>query len=126
VDVISLADYFSTERISRALVKIDVEGAGARAWSGLEARFADVSYLVIEMLAPEIKTVLPLRIMRRTGWHGYYIRDFDLVESANGEFEYAEPFWNWLFCGLDRSALARRLSGTKFRVTAGGSAQALK
>jgi hypothetical protein len=109
VETIRLADYIAVEEISRALVKVDVEGTGAQAWSGLADRFHSVSYLVIEMLAPEIEDQLPARILRQTEWHAYYIRDFELVESRNGKYAYVEPFWNWLFCGLGSSALRHRL-----------------
>jgi hypothetical protein len=68
------------------------------------------------MLAPEIEDQLPARIIRQTGWHAYYIRDFELIVSTDGEFAYVWPFWNWLFCDLDPSALRHRLSGTGFRV----------
>jgi hypothetical protein len=96
------------------MVKVDVEGTGAQVWTGLAEYFREISYLVIEMLAPEIEQQLPARIIRQTGWHAYYIRDFELIESRNGEFSYVEPYWNWLFCGLDPSALRHRLSGTGF------------
>ena len=116
VKAIRLADYITRSKASKALVKVDVEGAGALAWSGLADGYRSVSYLLIEMLAPEIEAQLPARIMRDTGWHAYYIRDFDLIHSKSGEFTYVEPFWNWLFCGLEPSALRHRLSGTRVRV----------
>jgi FkbM family methyltransferase len=116
VDMIALATYLRRNRIARALVKIDVEGAGQRAWPGLAPAATRVSYLIIEMLAAEIAAHLPQTIIRSTGWHAFYIRDFELVESRAGEFEYQAPFWNWLFCSLTAPALARRWSGTKFRI----------
>ncbi len=116
VETIRLSDYIAGKRVSRAMVKVDVEGTGAQVWSGLAECFREISYLVIEMLAREIQDELPARIIRQTGWQAYYIRDFELIESRNGEFTYVEPFWNWLFCGLDPPALRHRLSGTAFRV----------
>jgi FkbM family methyltransferase len=113
---IRLSDYIAAKRVSQAMVKVDVEGTGAQVWSGLAGSFREISYLVIEMLPPEIEDQLPTRIIRQTGWHAYYIRDFELKESKNGEFAYVEPFWNWLFCKLDPSALRHRLSGTGFRI----------
>jgi FkbM family methyltransferase len=117
VETVRLSDYFVGKRISKAMVKVDVEGTGAHVWAGLAQCFHEISYIVIEMLAPEIEDKLPARIIRQTGWHAYYIRDFELVESRNGEFAYVEPFWNWLFCGFDPSALTHRLSRTEFRIT---------
>jgi FkbM family methyltransferase len=115
VETVRLSDYIARKRVSKALVKVDVEGAGAQVWSGLSGCFREISYLVIEVL-PEIEAELPRRIIQQTGWHAYYIRDFELMESRNGEFTYVEPFWNWLFCSLDPSALKRRLAGTGFRL----------
>lgn len=116
VRTVSLGDYFRMHGINRALVKIDVEGAGVMVWDGARDAVAGIEYLVIEMLKPEITAGLPSNIMRDTGWHGYYIRDFDLVNSVEGEFAYVAPFWNWLFCNLSPAALSNKLNGTKFRV----------
>jgi FkbM family methyltransferase len=116
VKTIRLVDYFSANSISRAMLKVDVEGTGARAWSGLAGCVREIIYLVIEILKPEIEDELPTRIIRDTGWHAYNIRDFDLIEAKHGQFRYEEPFWNWLFCGLDPSALQHRLSATGFHV----------
>jgi len=116
VNTLNLSDYFRERQISRALVKVDVEGAGSEVWLGLENTFKTLTYLIIEMLEPEITTSLPSKIIDQTGWYAYYIRDIELVEATNGEFEYVEPFWNWLFCELNPGSLARRLRGSPFRV----------
>jgi FkbM family methyltransferase len=110
VKTVRLSDYIGGQGVSRAMLKVDVEGAA------VQERFRAISYLLIEMLAPEIEHQLPARIIQETGWSGYYIRDFDLLESRDGKFTYVEPFWNWLFCNLDPSALTDRLSNTGFRV----------
>jgi hypothetical protein len=116
VKTIRLADYLLENGISRAMLKVDVEGIGARVWSGLAECFGKISYLVIEILKPEIEDELPARIIQQTGWHAYHIRDFELIEPKDGRFTYSPPFWNWLFCGLDPPTLRGRLSGTKLRV----------
>jgi hypothetical protein len=72
------------------------------------------------MLAPEIEARLPARIIHETDLKAYYIRDFELVPSIDGAFEYVAPFWNWLFCRLSPSDLAARLSATGFRIRNGG------
>ena len=56
----------------------------------------------------------------RRGLKAYYIRDFELIPSVDGEFEYVAPFWNWLFCRMSPNELAARLSATGFRVSEGG------
>jgi len=116
VNSIRLTDYIDAGQISRALVKVDVEGAATQVWSGLRESYEKISYLIIEMIAPDIENGLPAQIIRQTGWRAYYIQDFELIQSVDGEFEYIEPFWNWLFCGLEPTALAQCLSGTKFQI----------
>ena len=118
VQTISLGDYFATYQIDKAIVKIDVEGAGSEVWSGLKNAAEKIEYLIIEIIEPEVKSDLPARIISQTGWRAYYIRDFDLIESVGGEFVYVPPFWNWLFCRLAPEALAEKLAGTKFQVMA--------
>jgi FkbM family methyltransferase len=120
VETISLAEYFREREIADALVKVDVEGAGERVWDGAIEMSKAVRYLVMEMLSPEIKAALPGKIIRQTDLKAYYIRDFELVPSVDGAFEYVAPFWNWLFCRLCASELAERLSATRFRVRNGG------
>jgi hypothetical protein len=70
----------------------------------------------MEMLDPEMKAGLPRRIMAETGWHAYYIRDFSLIRSLDGEFEYRPPFFNWLLCAAPPATLRDVLAGTPFRV----------
>ena len=120
VGTMSLAEYFRDRGIGDALVKVDVEGAGERVWNGAVETSKAIRYLVMEMLAPEIEAGLPARIIHDTDLKAYYIRDFELIPSVGGEFEYVAPFWNWLFCRLSPSELAARLSATGFRVSKGG------
>jgi FkbM family methyltransferase len=113
VETVSLAKYFGMRGIANALVKIDVEGAGQKVWNAIR-------YLAMEMLAPEIEAGLPARIIREGGLKAYYIRDFELIPSVDGKFEYVAPFWNWLFCRMSPDELAARLLATGFRVDKGG------
>ena len=120
VETISLAEYFRTRGISDALVKVDVEGAGEKVWNGAAELAKAIRYLVMEMLAPELyEARLVARIISETDFKAYYIRDFELVPSADGAFEYVAPFVNWLFCRLSPSELAARLGATRFHVRAG-------
>ena len=119
VETISLAEYFGMRGIADAMVKIDVEGAGEKVWNGAVETSNAIRYLVMEMLAPEIEAGLPARIIREGDLKAYYISDFELIPSVDGEFEYVAPFWNWLFCRMSPSELAARLSATGFRVSKG-------
>ena len=120
VETISLAEYFRVRGVANALVKIDVEGAGEKVWNGAVETSNAIRYLVMEMLQPEIEAGLPARIIREGGLKAYYIRDFEVIPSVDGEFEYVAPFWNWLFCRMSPDDLAARLSATGFRVGKGG------
>jgi hypothetical protein len=120
VETVSLAEYFRAQKIGGALVKVDAEGAGEQVWDGAEAASKSIRYLVMEMLTPEIGAGLPARIITETDLKAYYIRDFELVPSLDGTFEYPAPFWNWLFCRLSPRELAVRLTATRFRVHNGG------
>jgi len=119
VPAVALADYLVARDITQALVKVDVEGAGAAVWRGLSAASSRVPWLLMEILRSEVEAALPARIIREAGVHAYYIRDFTLVHSPDGSFEYVAPFWNWLFCRHEPPELARRLAGTRL-VVAGG------
>lgn len=120
VSTVRLDDYLTAHEVTNAIVKIDVEGAGRKVWHGIAEEYGRITYLIIEMLEPEITAQLPLEIIDMTGWHAWYIRDRDLVESRKGEFPYLAPFWNWLFCHLDAPALAARLAGSKLRIVPAG------
>ena len=122
VETIRLDEYFRGRGIRNALVKIDVEGAGCGAWAGASEAKGEIKYLVMEMLEPEIRQGLPARIIAEGSFHAYYLKDFELLESPDGQFDYVDPFWNWLFCKLDPVHLTGRLSRTKFRVVNKGAA----
>ncbi len=116
VKTVALAGYFAERGILDAFVKIDVEGAGDQAWSGAAPAADRIRYLLIEILAPEVEKALPTRIQQETGFFGYYIRDYDLVQYVPDNYVYVAPFWNWLFCRLDPQQLSARLKGQGFRV----------
>lgn len=116
VETVTLDEYFARNQIEGALVKVDVEGHGSSVWDGARTCIGKIRYLVMEVIAGESRAKLPTRIVLETGWHGYYLRDFDLVHSPDGSFDYVAPFWNWLFCRLDPRELSQRLANTKFRV----------
>jgi FkbM family methyltransferase len=115
VEVTTLAHYLEANSISDACVKVDVEGAGAAVWTGAKGARDRIAWLVMEIIGPEIEARLPRRIMDDTGWHAYYIRDFQLVPSRDGTFEYRAPFYNWLFCSKGAAEVAHVLKG-RFRV----------
>jgi FkbM family methyltransferase len=116
VPVLALGDYLVRSGLQRACVKVDVEGAGLGVWEGIGKAFDRIDWLIMEMLEPEINAGLPRRIMADAGWHAYYIRDFNLVHSIDGEFDYQAPFYNWLLCGTRPELLGELLAKTPFHV----------
>lgn len=116
VTTVSLADYFHRHHIENAIVKVDVEGAGELVWRGACDVSQHIRYLIMEIIEPESRCNLPERIISEGGFFAYHIRDFDLTFCEKGEQRYVAPFWNWLFCRMPPELLARRVSGTRFRV----------
>ena len=116
VEVTTLESYLGRHGLRETCVKVDVEGAGELVWAGARRAASRIKWLIMEILQPEVEARLPARIIAETGWSGYYIRDFELVQSREGEFEYRAPFYNWLFCPRDPASLARELAGTKFSI----------
>jgi FkbM family methyltransferase len=116
VETVPLGEYFASNQIEDALVKVDVEGHGSGVWEGARSCIGKIKYLVMEVIGGETRANLPARIVAETGWHAYYLRDFDVVHSRDGGFDYVAPFWNWLFCRVDPRELSQKLANTKFRV----------
>jgi FkbM family methyltransferase len=112
--VVALADYLRQHNCRNACVKVDVEGAGVAVWDGAKAALDRIDWLICEIIGPEARANLPKRIITESGWCAYYIRDFTLVPSRDGSFEYHAPFYNWLFCRLRPWELATQLAETSF------------
>lgn len=118
VPCVDLASLLDEKQLHRVVLKIDVEGYGSTVWAGLRAARRRVRGLVLEVTAPESREALPGRIIADTGWHAYYLRGRDLIESRDGGFDYVHPYWNWLFVPDSPTKLATVLQGTGLRVRA--------
>ena len=116
IETVLLAQYLDTHDLRHTCVKIDVEGAGLAVWSGARDATDRIDWLIMEILALESEVNLPRQIIRDHGWHAWYIRDFDLIRSVDGEFSYTSPFYNWLFTPKATSELAASLKDTRFRI----------
>jgi FkbM family methyltransferase len=115
----SLSDYLVSRDLSGACVKVDVEGAGVAVWEGAVAAIDRIDWFIIEIIGPEADADLPARIIAESGWNAFYLRDYELVPSHRGEFEYVDPFYNWLFTRHSRSVLEAELVGSRLRVCDG-------
>lgn len=95
---VALSDFVADHRLDEVCAKIDVEGAEDQVWEGLLPGLKHFRFLIMEMLGPAIEQGMPLRIIQESGFHAYYIHDYQLEHSRDGRFEYVAPFYNWLFC----------------------------
>ncbi len=116
VQTTTLSHYLIEHDLNRVCVKVDVEGAGVSVWSGTRTEKDRIAWLVIEIIGPEAVAELPSRIISETGWNGFYIRDYELIPSRAGEFDYVSPFYNWLFTSADLNVLRAALIGSALRI----------
>ncbi|MHB2169132.1 FkbM family methyltransferase [Alsobacter sp. R-9] len=116
VDALALSHYLDEKNITDACVKIDVEGAGVAAWCGLAPAAGRIGSVIIEIIGPETEAQLPYRIIQETGWNAFYIRDYELVPSRLGEFDYVAPFYNWLFTSLSLDVLRKRIKNSPLKI----------
>lgn len=116
VPTIALAQLIAERGLERLLVKVDVEGAGAEAWQGLAAAADRVEFLLMEIIGPEAAIELPRLICEQSDFRSYYICDYHLMRTDFADYEYVEPFWNWLFTRHDPAAL-RQMLGPQFTVS---------
>ncbi len=107
----------------RACVKVDVEGAEFRFLAGVGDAAELIDSLIIEILGQALADGFVVTASRALGMHAYYISRFRLQHSADGQFDYVEGEYNWLFSRLDPTALAERLVGTDFTVESGRCAR---
>jgi FkbM family methyltransferase len=117
VNLVSLADYMETHNVAQAFLKVDVEGAGVDVWDGIGKSHNRINWLVMEIIGPEWDANLPLRIISETGWHAFYIRDYDLMHWQSGLYDYLGACHNWLFCPSGPDTLRQMFQNTRFRVT---------
>lgn len=93
---------------TRACLKVDIEGAEAEFLEGAARSFDRVAFLIMEVLGPAHQRQFVAQMIR-AGWQAYYLRDFAVVPSVDGAFDYLEPEYNWLFCRERPDALAALL-----------------
>jgi FkbM family methyltransferase len=116
VEVVSLSDYLERHGIERAMLKIDVEGAGEAVWDGAKAALPRIRWFIMEIIGPEWDCRLPERIIRESGWFAYYIRDSQLWRHTGGLYPYLASCHNWLFCPLSPDQLGAALAGSSFTI----------
>ncbi len=98
------------------LLKVDVESAEFEFIRGAEKELSRVRYLVIELLQESIDLEFPLMMIEKYTFNAYYINNFELYESKRGEYNYKDPYYNWLFTRDTKEELLTKLKGTKFKI----------
>lgn len=74
---------------TRACLKVDIEGAEAEFLEGAARSFDRVAFLIMEVLGPAHQRQFVSQMIR-AGWQAYYLRDFAVVPSVDGAFDYLE------------------------------------
>jgi FkbM family methyltransferase len=124
VDKTSFATFVNERQLKNVCAKVDVEGAEELFFDGARSSLDKLKFLIIEILGPAIGRNFPAKLIREANFHAYYINDYRLEHSPLGDFTYAAPFYNWLFCRESPASLRDKLIGTRFQVIA--SNQSLK
>ncbi|NBX92994.1 MAG: FkbM family methyltransferase [Proteobacteria bacterium] len=117
VDVISMDEFFTLNpKLVKSLVKVDIENAEFDFLAGARGSLGRISYLVMEVLLPAVQQGFIRKMISEQGFYAYYIDDFNLRFSKEGDFDYSPGQLNWLFCKLDPDLLAQTLKKSRFKV----------
>lgn len=119
VSQVPFRDLVAREGVSRALVKVDIEGAESMFLDGVVGAQQAICHLVIEILGPAIRDGFVARARRELGMHAYYVDEMRLIHSEDGSFEYVDGQFNWLFAREDPIDLQAALKGSGFTVCVG-------
>lgn len=116
VAVSTLDDFLSQSQLKELLVKVDIENAEFDFLEGASQEFSRVKFLIIEVLGPAISKGFIREIQHRFKLHAYYINDYQLEYSPDGNFRYSPPQYNWLFCRETPEQLSQTLKHSPLRV----------
>lgn len=112
VDSTTFSEFAQKNNLKNACVKVDIEGAEFDFIKGAMDSFTSISYLIMEVLGPAIDNKF-IEYTIEIGYSAYYINDYSLEHSVNGNFEYREPQYNWLFCHDLPEQLREKLKNSK-------------
>ncbi len=116
IDSTSFDTFASSMVEQKLLIKVDVEGAEFEFIEGAKKQIEKIDYLIIELLQDSIDHRFPQMMIQKYQFHAYYINNFSLEYSRAGEYTYVSPYYNWLFCKYEPSALKQKLHNTPFVV----------
>lgn len=103
---------------NKYILKVDVESAEFEFIKGAEKEIEKIKYLIIELLQDSIDNKFPLMMIEKYNFKAYYINNFELYESIKGEYQYQDPYYNWLFTKDSKEELTLKLKDTRFKIRA--------
>ncbi len=109
-------DYVEHLPYKNYLLKVDVESAEFEFVKGAEKQLDKIQYLVIELLQDSIENKFPALMIDEYKFNAFYINNFNLIYSKNGEFDYENPFYNWLFTKDSIEELELKLKNSQFKI----------
>lgn len=109
-------DYVEHLPYNNYLLKVDVESAEFEFMKGAEKQVDKIQYLVIELLQDSIENNYPELMIKEYKFNAFYINNFDLIHSKDGEFDYQNPFYNWLFTKDSIEELELKLKKSQFKI----------
>ena len=75
----------------------------------------------MEVLGEAVKNRFVKNMIDKFGFRAYYINDYKLVYSKNGDFVYEAPEYNWLFCYKSPQEMHDICKGSKIEVLYDGN-----
>ncbi len=116
VESIRFSDFLKNTNLNNLCVKVDIEGAEFEFLEGAKAEINKIDFLIIEVLGEASKTGFVKKLIDEFDFNAYYINDYKLIRSKNGEYEYVSPEYNWLFCKHNPLELKDLLKNTKMSI----------
>jgi|GEM_PF-1317144 len=108
--------FVSAHQLQNMCVKVDVENAEEDFLLGAESAVESINYLIIEVLSAAHQNRFVQKMISKYKFYAYYINDYSLEYSPNGNFDYVSPQYNWLFCREKPEELRARLGKSRLRV----------
>jgi FkbM family methyltransferase len=98
------------------LTKVDVENGEWAFVEGAQRALRSMPFLILEILGPARRRGLVDHLIRRFGFHCYYIDGLVLEHLGEDDGRYHPGEWNFLFCRDDPERLRERIEPGPLRV----------
>lgn len=118
VEIITFDHFIKTYKLTDLCVKVDIENAEFDFLNGAKQSLTHISYLVMEVLSRAVGAGFVKTMIEEFSFHAYYINDFSLEYTIDGNFTYVDSQYNWLFCRLSPTELEGKLIDTPFTIVA--------